>query len=79
MYQLQEKNAGEGMYRWVWGLYWCKKWDDQVVTLQTGFRVLLNYFDIEKGDVNLGKIDDKLFEMEDFSMKYNIASSTIVV
>ena len=21
MYQLQEKNAGEGMRRWVWGVY----------------------------------------------------------
>ena len=55
-----------------------KSEDDQVVTLQTDSQVLLNYFDIKKGDTNLDELEDKLLELEDFSIAYNIASSKIV-
>ena len=52
--------------------------DDQVVTLQTDFEVLLNYFGIKKGNANLDEIEDKLLELEGFSIKCDIASSKIV-
>ena len=52
--------------------------EDQVVTLQTDLQVLLNYFDVKKGNANLDKIEDKPLELEDFSIKFNIASSKIV-
>ena len=50
---------------------------DQVVTLQTDFQVLLNYFDVKKCNANLDEVEDKLLDLEDFSITY-IASSTIV-
>ena len=56
-----------------------KSEDDQVVALQTDFQVLLNYFDIQKGDANLDKIDDKLLESEDFRITYDIVLLRLLV
>ena len=47
MYQLQEKNAGEKCVD-VFGSYIdVRSKDNQVVTLQTDFQVLLSYFDMK--------------------------------
>ena len=49
------------------------------MTLQTDFQVLLNYFDIQNGDTNLDELEDKLLELEDFSIAYNIASKIVSI
>ena len=51
---------------------------DQVATLQAYFKMLLNYFGNKKGDANLDEIEAKLWELEDFSITYNVASSELV-
>ena len=48
------------------------------MTLKTDFQVLLNYCGIKKGCANLDEIEDKLLELEDFSITCNIASSELV-
>ena len=55
-----------------------KSEDDQVVTLETDLQLLLNYFDIEKGDANLDEIENKLLKLEDVSITHNITFSKIV-
>lgn len=40
--------------------------------------MLLNYFGNKKGDANLDEIEAKLWELEDFSITYNVASSELV-
>ena len=40
--------------------------------------MLLNYLGIKKGGASLDEIEDKLWELEGFSIRYNIASSKLV-
>ena len=79
MHQLQEKNAGQGMCRSVWGLYWCgsTNWLSDCDSTNLLPRIK-NYFDIEMGDANLDEIKDKLLGLKDTNMTYNWASSNIV-
>ena len=73
MYQLQEKNAGEGMCRWVWGLYWGKKWrwsDNDPKNWLPGI--------IKKTKVSLDEMEEKLLESENISITYNSSLSKLV-
>ena len=47
MYQLQEKNAGEKCVDVFGSSIDVRSKDNQVVTLQTDFQVLLSYFDMK--------------------------------
>ena len=47
MYQLQEKNAGEKCVDGFASYIDVRSKDNQVVTLQTDFQVLLSYFDMK--------------------------------